>query len=374
MRGWRLFTISGIDIEINYSWLFIFILLVMALSMDMRQAAPDAASWQPLFAGTLAALLLFASVLFHELAHSFTARRFGIGIARITLFIFGGLAQTKGDAQTGRSEMLIAAIGPLSSLALAAVLLGLGAGLALLPLGPLPAAVVHRVGIINIYLAVFNLLPAFPLDGGRLLRGSLWELWGDLRRSTRLATTLGRLFGYVLIAIGVYYTFTSGFINGLWFFGLGYLLTQAATQSWQSLRVREALSAISVGHAVRPIPAVLTPDASLEQAIQQFLAPYRLELMPVAEDGVLIGILETSTLSRYSRPSWPHLTVRQAMTPWDPEKMLLPASMDLGAAVDKMSAEERREVLVVDDQGQLLGILTQHDIIAAAQRLGPMAL
>lgn len=374
MRGWHLFTISGIDIEINYSWLFIFGLLAMALTLDMRQAAPEAASWLSLLAGVTAALLLFASVLFHELAHAFTARRYGLGIARITLFIFGGVAQTKGEPTSGSSEMLIAAIGPLSSLALAGVLLGLGLGLKQLPISPLPAAIAHRVGMINIYLAVFNLLPAFPLDGGRLLRASLWELWGDLRRSTRLATSLGRLFGYILIAIGIYYTLTSGFINGLWFFGLGWLLTQAAAQSWQSVRVREALRVLTVGQALRPFPAVLNADATLQDALQQFLIPYHLELMPVAEEGVLVGVLEASVLSRYPPATWPQLTVRQTMTAWEPEKMLLPASMDLGAAVDKMGAEERREVLVVDDQGQLLGLLTQNDIITAARRLGPMAL
>lgn len=374
MRGWRLFTISGIDIEINYSWLFIFVLLVTALTVDMRQAAPGAASWQPLLAGTLAALMLFASVVFHELAHSFTARRYGLGIARITLFIFGGVAQTKGEPATGGSEMMIAAIGPLSSLLLAGVLLSLAFALQQLPISPLPAAVAHRVGMINIYLAVFNLLPAFPLDGGRLLRASLWELWGDLRRSTRVATALGRLFGYILIAIGVYYTFSSGLINGLWFLGLGWLLTQAATQSWQSVRVREALRVLSARQALRPFPAVLNADGTLQEAVQRFLAPYHLELMPVAEQGVLIGILEASALSKYPPPTWPQITVRQAMTPWDPEQMLLPASTDLGAAVDKMSAEERREVVVVDEQGQLLGVLTHNDIIAAARRLGPMAL
>ena len=372
MRGWRLFTISGIDIELNYSWLFVFVLLVMALTLDMRLAVPQAASWQPLLAGIVAALLLFASVLFHELAHSFMARRYGLGIARITLFIFGGVAQTKGEAATARSEMMIAAIGPLSSLVLASVLLGLGRGLGQLPGGELPAAVAHRIGLINIYLAVFNLLPAFPLDGGRLLRASLWELWSDLHRSTRLATHLGRLFGYALIGLGVYYTLTRGFLDGVWFFGLGWLLTQAATQSWQALRVREALSVLSVGDALHLLPAVLTPEASVQEAVEQFLVPYRLDLMPVADQGVLIGLVETSTLAKHPQRTWPQLTVRQVMTPWDPQQMLLPASLDLGAAVDRMTAEERTAMLVVDDQGQLAGVLTRDDVVAAARRLGPL--
>ena len=369
MRGWHLFTISGIDIEINPSWLVILVLLVMALSADMGAAAPGAASWQPLLAGVIAALLLFASVLFHELAHSFTARRYGLGIARITLFIFGGVAQTKGEAKTGSSEMLIAAVGPASSLVLAGTLLGLSYGLALLPIGPLPAAVAHRVGMINIYLAVFNLLPAFPLDGGRLLRASLWEWWGDLRRSTQIATSLGRFFGFALMALGVYYTFTSGLLNGLWFFALGWLLTQAATQSWQSLQVRDLLRVLTVGQALRPLPAALNAEANLLDAVNQFLGPYRLEIMPVAEAGRLVGVLEGSALVKWPQSAWGQMSVRQAMTPWDPQAMLLPVDMDLGAAIEALSGNERREALVVNEQGQLVGLLSQNDVLSAAQRL-----
>lgn len=369
MRGWRLFTISGIDIEINPSWLVVLALLVLALTTEMGAAAPGAASWQPLLAGIIAALLLFASVLFHELAHSFTARRYGLGIVRITLFIFGGVAQTKGEAKTGWSEMVIAAVGPASSLVLAGALLGLSYGLGLLPIGPLPAAVAHRVGMINIYLAVFNLLPAFPLDGGRLLRASLWEWWGDLRRSTQVATSLGRFFGFSLMALGVYSTLMNGLINGLWFFALGWLLTQAATQSWQALQVRELLRVLTVREALRPLPAALNAEANLGEAVSQFLGPYRLEMMPVAENGQLIGVLEGAKLTQWPQAAWGQMTVREALTPWDPETMLLPVTMDLGAAIETLSGNERREALVVNEEGQLVGLLSQSDVLAAAQRL-----
>lgn len=369
MRGWRLFTLSGIDVEINPSWLVIFVLLVLAMMTEMGHAAPGAPPWQSGIAGIVAALLLFASVLFHELAHSLAARHYGLGIARITLFIFGGVAQSKGEAKTGVAELVIAGIGPLSSVALAAVLIGLSYALRHLPLGPLPAAVAYRVGIINLYLAGFNLLPAFPLDGGRLLRASLWEWWGDLRRSTQVATALGRFFGTALMALGVYYAITSGLVNGLWFLALGWLLTQAARQSWQALQVREVLKVLTVAQALRPLPAALQSEANLQDAVEQFLTPYRLELMPVVSAGALVGILESAALSRWPREQWAGLTVGQAMTPWDPDTMLVPAAMDLGAAVEAMTGNERREVLVVNAEGLLVGLLTQGDVLAAAQRL-----
>lgn len=372
MRGWHLFTISGIDIEVNYSWLFIFALLIMGLGGEMRLLAPEVPSWQPVLAGTIGAILLFASVLLHELAHSFAARWYGLGIARITLFIFGGVAQTRGEARTGASEMVIAAIGPVSSLALAGLFLGLGIGLNHLLPNPLPAALAHRVGIVNVYLAVFNLLPAFPLDGGRLLRASLWEWWGDLTRSTRLATTLGRLFGYLLMGLGLYYMFARTALDGIWFLGLGWLLMRAAVQSWQSLQVRDALSVLTAGQAMRPLPAALNPNASVLAAVEQYLIPFQLELMPVAEEGRVIGVLGGAQLRSFPQQVWAQLPVRQAMAPFDPQLMLLPASVGLGEALETMAGNERQAMFVTSAEGALAGLLTQQDIVRAAQLLAPL--
>lgn len=369
MRGWHLFTISGIDIEINYSWLFIFILLIFAISAQMALSVPGQPSWAVNLTGFAGAALLFASVLFHELAHSFMARWYGVDVARITLFIFGGVAQTKGEAPSGASEMLIAAIGPLSSLCLAGVLLSFELGLRQLPVNPLLPALAHEVGIINIFLAIFNLLPAFPLDGGRLLRASLWEWWGDILRSTRFASSLGRFFGYAMMLLGIYMTFTSGLLNGIWFLGLGWLLTSAATQSYQMVQVREALRQLTVAQAMRPLTIALNPDMSLRDAVAYYLGPQHLEAMPVAADGILLGVLNDNDLAKYAQTSWLHVSVRQAMTPLTDRAVVID-SLDLGAALEKMSGEELRRLIVVSKDGTLVGLLTQNDIAAAAQMLG----
>jgi Zn-dependent protease len=371
MRGWKLGSVAGIAIEINYTWVFVFLLLVMGLGYEMQQIEGALPAWQGQLAGLVAAVLLFSSVLFHELAHSVAARWYGMEVSRITLFIFGGVAQTKGEPPTGMAEMVVAGLGPLASVFLGGVFLGLAWLLQSPPvdLNPLLAAVAHRVGIINLWLAAFNLVPAFPLDGGRLLRASLWAWRGDLVRATRVASSLGQFFGYVLMGLGVHRTFSSGLINGFWFLGLGWLLTQAARQAYQSTRLREMLRSLPVYRAMQPVDSALEAGLSVWHAVHEHLAPRRLEVAPVAERGVLVGVLSAENIRRLPETEWPYLPVSQVMIPLDVERMIINQGADLGEALDKFAGDEVRQLLVVDGEGRLTGLLTQQDLVNAARLL-----
>ena len=359
MRGWRIGRVAGIDVEINYSWLFILVMLVLGFGAEFAAKVPAAPGWQ--------ALLFFGCLLAHELAHSLTARAYGIGVARITLFLFGGVAQTRREAPSALAEMVIAGVGPVASLLLGAVLYGLGLGANYLGLNPLIGAAALRLGIINGLLAVFNLLPAFPLDGGRILRAALWEWWGDLLRSTRAATLLGKLCGSLMIALGVFEMFRSGVLNGLWFVALGWLLSGAASQSFQATRLREALRQLPLTTALQPLRSALSADLTVFAAVHQYFLPLRATALPVARDGLLVGLLGTEALRQHPETMWSHLRVEQVMTPLDPETMVLPLSANLGQALDALVGGEQQHLLVVDDDGALVGVLSQESLIAAAQ-------
>ncbi len=370
MRGWRIFSIAGIDVEINYSWIFILVMLVLALTTEFAIAVPEAPAWQAQLGGLLAALALFGCILAHELAHSLTAMRYGISVARITLFLFGGVAQTRSEAPSATSEVVIAAVGPVSSLLLAAIFLGLGAGLEHLALNEVAVAALRRLGYINALLAGFNLLPAFPLDGGRLLRAALWEWWGDLLRSTRVATTMGRLMGLSLFMLGAYETLRHGFLYGLWFLALGWLLSGAAAQAYQATRLREALRRVPVYRAMQPLTFAVPADVSLFAAVHQYLMPYRLPAIPVADDGLLIGLLKADVLRRYPEAMWYHVRVREAMAPLEVDQTVLPVGADLGQALDRLGGGEQKCLIVVGPDGSLAGLLTQEMLMGAAHAYG----
>jgi Zn-dependent protease len=370
MRGWRIFSIAGIDVEINYSWIFILVMLVLGLATEFSIEAPEAPAWQAQLGGLLAAFGLFGCILAHELAHSLAAMRYGVSVARITLFLFGGVAQTRSEAPSATAEVVIAAVGPVASLLLAAVFLGLAFGLDALGLNEIAVAALRRLGSINALLAGFNLLPAFPLDGGRLLRAALWEWWGDLLRSTRVATTLGRLMGLALFMLGVYEVFKHGLLYGLWFLALGWLLSGAAAQAYQATRLREALRRVPIYQAMQPLAFAAPPDVSLFAAVHQYLMPHHLAAIPVAEDGAILGLLTAEGVRKHPEANWYHIRVRQAMEPIHPDQMVLPVTADLGQALDRLGGGEQKYLIIVDPAGALAGLMTQEMLIAAARTYG----
>lgn len=383
MRGYRIGSIVGIDIEINISWIIVFLLILAWFAGDYFPANyPDSAMWQTTFAGLVAAVLFFASVLVHEVAHSVTARYYGTDVARITLFVFGGVAQIKGEPKTPLAELWVSVIGPLTSLAIGIVL----CLLALLMAGQsgavpsttelwniitaeqpptLIGGVTMLIGRLNFILAVFNLIPAMPLDGGRILRACLWYLYDDIILATRWATSLGKGFGYLLMGLGVYTFFTSGgLIGGIWYLGLGWLVVIAARSAMSHVLLQAKLRKFAVGQLM--ISRVMTAGAwmSIGQVVENIMRPYGLSSLPVVRDGEPVGVLDSENIQQTGRHLWDQMSAADVMEPIDPEMDTIEADTDAGEAITRIMHSDN-DYLLVTYEGKLVGIITQRELTSA---------
>ncbi|MFP3903144.1 MAG: site-2 protease family protein [Armatimonadota bacterium] len=384
MRGYRIGSIAGIDIEINSSWIIVFLLILAWFAGDyFPQGYPSAPPWQAWLAGLIASLLFFASVLVHEVAHSLTSRRYGTDVARITLFVFGGVAQIKGEPKTPLAELWIAIIGPLASLAIGLVLclgyLVIGAdaatfssagalleGVTTAQPATITGGVVMLIGRLNFILAVFNLIPAMPLDGGRVLRACLWYLWDDVVRATRWATALGRGFGYLLMGLGVYTLFTAGLIAGIWYLGLGWLVLMAAKSAMSHVMLQAQLRKFSVGQLM--ISRFITIRASMpvRQAVEGIMRPYQLSSAPVVDEGRPVGVLTAENMQQLNRWQWDNAVVSDIMEPIDPDMDTIEADTDAGEAVTRLLHSERN-FLLVTYEGRLVGLITEDNLTAVVR-------
>ncbi len=355
----RIARILGIPVYLHYTWFLIFGLVVWALSAGYFPAHyPDLPLGTYWAKGTVAALLLFASVLIHELSHSVVAMRSGIGIVSITLFIFGGVAQLREDPRHPRVELAIAIAGPLASLALAGLftlLAGSGWG------GDGVTAVTAYVARINVVLALFNLVPAMPLDGGRVLRAALWG-WVGKVRATRIASGMGALFAYSLMFLGALALLLRGDVGGIWLLFVGWFLKEAAFGVYQQARLDEALAGLravdlSIGDC-RALPA----RVSLDVAVRDYFLLFGYGGFPVEEDGRVTGLLSLADIKRVPREAWGTTAVRAAMMPLD-ERSSIAADDSAMAALAKMAGSGLGRLLVVDDSRRCVGLLTHGAIL-----------
>ncbi|MFO7947070.1 MAG: site-2 protease family protein [Armatimonadota bacterium] len=384
MRGYRIGSVAGIDIEINISWIIVFFLILAWFAGDyFPRGFPSAAQWQTLLAGLIASLLFFASVLIHEVAHSLTSRRYGTDVARITLFVFGGVAQIKGEPKTPLAELWIAIIGPLASLAIGLVLClgylviagetgafssisGLWEGLTTAQPETITGGVVMLIGRLNFILAVFNLIPAMPLDGGRVLRACLWYLWDDVVRATHWATALGKGFGYLLMGLGVYTFFTAGLIAGIWYLGLGWLVLMAAQSAMSHVILQAKLRQFSVGQLMISRFITIRASMPLRQAVEGIMRPYQLASVPVVDDGRPVGVLTAENIQQLNRWQWDNAVVADVIEPVDPEMDLIEADTDAGEAVTQLIHSER-DYLLVTYEGRLVGLITEDNLTAVVR-------
>ena len=304
-RSFPLFSVFGFRISIDLSWFVLAALIVWSLATGLfPDALPDRSAQTYYIMGTVAALGMFASIVFHELAHSVVARIYGIKIAGITLFIFGGVAELEDEPPTPKSEFLVAIAGPISSIVLGATLYLIASFFEASSL-PEVLAVLSYLTVINIVLAVFNLIPAFPLDGGRMLRAALWWWQGDLRKATRVASLLGAALGIALMAFGAYNSFQGALVGGMWQILIGYFVFNAAGTARRQTEIIERLRGVSVRQLMRTLPnvpagfeaqstagATLTADQTAVAALRQLLRGPRSEALVVA-DGRAVGVIST---------------------------------------------------------------------------------
>jgi Zn-dependent protease/predicted transcriptional regulator len=369
--SFRLGAIFGFEIRIDFSWFIIFFLILWTFSDAVfPHQFPGLSTATYYTMGTLGALLFFASLIAHELSHSLVARTKGIPVEGITLFIFGGMARTRMDAESPADEFQIAGIGPVTSLFLAGVFfaiywIGQKAGWSVAITG-----VAVYLSLWNVALAVFNLLPGFPLDGGRVFRSIVWRITGDAGKATRWASTGGRWLGYLLVAWGVVSLFTGDLLNGLWLVFIGWFLRNAAEAGYQQFVMHAALAGVRAYHAMTRDPETVPADLDLRTLVDEHFMLRRFHAFPVVDAGRPVGLVTLARVKEVPRDEWAGHTVRAVMHPLDEEISVTPAT-PLTDVLEKISDGDVRRVLVID-QGALVGIITGTDIAGWLKRAKEM--
>ena len=356
-----LFKLLGFEVHIDPSWLIIVLLVIWSLTKgwfpsNYRDLAPATYLWM----GICGAAGLFFSIVFHELCHSLVARRFGLPMKGITLFVFGGVAEMSDEPSSAKAEFLMAVAGPLSSILLGLMLYvvtALGGEVLSTPV----TGVIDYLAAINFFLAVFNLLPAFPLDGGRVLRAALWQWKKNLRWATRIASRIGTGFGIFLILIGIFYVVMGNIINGIWLFMIGMFLRNAAQMSYQQVLIRKALEGETVQHFMKKDPVTVPSSISIKELVEDYIYNYHYKMYPVVEGGDLIGCITSRQVKDIPRDLWTSRTVGNVAIRSSPENTIDPAA-DALKALSVMSKTGNSRLMVVDD-GRLVGIITLKDIL-----------
>ncbi len=360
--GFRLFRVLGIDIRVHPSWLIVFVLVAWSLAADYFPATvPGLGPAMAWLLGAVAALLFFASVLAHELSHSVVARSRGIGVHSITLFIFGGVSSLTGDARSPGTEFLVSVVGPLTSVAIAIVAI---AAAAILPVGPGPQAVLAYLGLVNVLVGVFNLIPGFPLDGGRVLRSIVWRLTGNVATATRVAALGGQLVGYGLMFWGIVQVFTGNMVSGLWSVAIGWFLQSAASGSVEQMSIERALGGIRVRDVYRPDTTAVTPDRSVEEVAEDVLLQQNRHSVPVA-DGRVLGMVTVGDIGRVPRERRSTTPISEVMNGGGHVVTVSPGD-SLRDAMEALRGGDFEQIPVVED-GRLVGLLTRGDVMRAIQ-------
>ena len=367
LPGFRTGSIAGIDIRIDYSWFVIFFLILWTLTRNVFPSAhPGEAPWTYMVMGVAGTLLFFASLLAHELGHSLVARYLGIPVHSITLFIFGGVARTTSEFESPGDEFRIAAAGPASSLALAALFWLISWISTHFGVSVVISGVASWLALINFLLAVFNLFPGFPLDGGRLFRALVWKRTGDVRRATRIATTGGKVFGYLLMVLGFMNLFSGSGVGGIWLIFLGWFVRMAAESSYVQHVLHRSMAGALARDVMTPDPRTVEPGATLQEFLEEHVIEGRHHSYPVAEHGPAVGLITLDRVRAVRKDERARRTVREAMIPVTSALAVSPGA-SMGEAMQKLNESPVGRILVMDAD-RLLGIISQADVARWLER------
>jgi Zn-dependent protease len=359
-KRFTLFKLLGFEVRVDFSWLIIVVLVTWSLSKSyfpyQYKDLPEMTYW---WMGAAGALGLFASIVFHELSHSLVARKFGIPMKGITLFIFGGVAEMDDEPPSAKAEFFMAFAGPFSSILIGGLFYGIYAFSPALPHAV--SGVIGYLAGINWLLAVFNLLPAYPLDGGRVLRSALWQWKKNLRWATRIASQIGSAFGIVLIVIGVLFFLRGAVIGGVWWFIIGIFLRNASRMSYQQILMRSALQGETVRDFMKKDPVTVPPSISVRQLVEDYVYKYHFKMFPIVKDGELAGCVSTRQIKEVPREQWDERTVLEIAHRCSRENTIGPDS-DAMKAMSAMSRTGNSRLMVVDGD-KLIGIIALKDII-----------
>ncbi len=380
-RGFRVGRISGIEVRLDWSLLIVFWLIVMNLGGGLFPARhPEWSPWLGWGMAATAAVLFVLSILAHELSHALVGRANGVAVAGITLFIFGGVAHMRGEPRSPRAELLMTVVGPLTSLAIGLLATAGGAYLAspavvdaadpfraFQRVGPF-ATVLLWLGPINIMIGLFNLIPAYPLDGGRVLRSALWAATRDFAKATRWAAFVGQAFGMLLIILGVSMVvgvaipwLGRGLISGLWTAFIGWFLYGAAAASTSQVMLTELLEGVPVSRLMKHQPATIEADLPVARLVDDHFMSTAERAFPVVDGDRLLGIVALEDVRKVPREAWQTTRVRDVMTP-APGLVVATPDESAAAALTKLANRDVEQLPVVDGDGRLLGMLRRRDI------------
>ncbi len=361
-KSYPLFKLLGFEVRIDLTWLILGFLVTWSLAAGLfpyyYEDLPAYVYWSMGIAGALGLLL---SIVFHELSHSVVARRYGLPIKGITLFIFGGVAQMDEEPANPKAEFLMAIAGPIASFFLALVLYALYVAMTAGNWAVSVTGVISYLAFLNAILGAFNLVPAFPLDGGRALRALLWGWSSDLRSATRTASRIGSGFGLALVLLGIFAIVQGNLVGGMWWILIGMFLRAAAGMSYKQVLMRQELQGEPVSRFMQKQVVTVTRSLSLEEFIEEYVYRYHYETFPVVEDSRLIGLINTKQTKTVPRDEWSIRTVQDVLEPVSESNTVDPQT-DAMEALTLMNKTGNSRLLVARD-GELAGILALKDLL-----------
>ena len=361
-RGVKLFKILGVQISLDYTWFIVFGLVAWSLAQGyFPLITPGLGTFTYILMGVISAVLLFACVLIHELSHSYTSNKLGLDIKEITLFIFGGVAKLTKEPDDPITELKIAVAGPAASIVLAAIFWVLMQIANAFSIYPVLSAIFEYLAMINMVLVIFNMIPGFPLDGGRVLRALWWKKTGDLQKATQIASRVGKGFAALLIGFGFFQIFMGNFIGGLWMIFIGMFLQQTADSSYRQLLVKKTLERIKVGDAMTRNVVTITEDSTLTTVVEKYFFGYHFVGFPVSSDGRITGMLTLNNVRLVPKEKWDTTLVRDVINKISPDAILSPEDNAMDA-LSRMIDLDTGRVLVMDGD-KLIGIITRRDIM-----------
>ena len=356
-----LFKLLGIQVGLDVSWFLLAFLLVWSLSAGyFPWALPGLEGATYFWMGLLGAIGLFASIIFHEFAHALVARQYDLPISNITLFIFGGVAEMEDEPRTAAAEFWMAIAGPIASLILSLafyLLLTTGIATETSPFG----AVIGYLAFINLVLAIFNMLPAFPLDGGRILRSALWWYNDNFKKSTRIAAAAGSVLAVLLMALGVFNIINGAFVQGIWQMLIGFFIYSAAGASRAHAELRTSLHGVTVSRVMRPEVITVPAGTPVQSLVEDYFYRYYFKLFPVVDGGRVVGVVGLKEVGNVPREDWGRVRTSEIMMPLDKENSVRP-DVPVYNVLRQMQGQGKSRLVVTDGQS-LKGVITLRDIM-----------
>ena len=354
----------GIQLRLHYSWFFIFALITFALAgVYFPDTYPTWSLSARIAAGLITSVLFFASVLVHELMHSIVSQRQGVPVQSITLFFLGGVSQITSEPKQPADEFRMAIIGPLTSLVIGGIFLGIYFQLRNVDTfaAQFVTGIVQWLGIINLFLGVFNLIPGFPLDGGRVLRSLIWWRTRNLTRATRIASNVGRVVGFIFIFVGIYFIFTGNWLNGIWLALIGWFLESAAVGSYRQLLMQEMLKGHVASEVMSGDCVVVPPDMTIDHLVNGNILNSGRRCFPVGSGSEIMGLMTLHNVKEVPRDQWTTETVKEAMTPFDKLKWVRPDE-ELSSVLRILTENNINQVPVVQDN-KIIGMISRENLL-----------